>query len=118
MLRNTLRGWVEHRLANEQVRLGLVRVLSRTAEAERITDYVENHASAEATLIRVSGVVRAIHAVTCRYERLPGANVMTPVERSGILRSVSNIDAWERDDNGSTFVGYAADIEVVTETPL
>jgi hypothetical protein len=55
-------------------------------------------------------VVRAIDAVTCRYERLEGDTVMTPVGRSGLLRSVAAVDGWEREDDGATFVGYAVDV--------
>lgn len=73
---------------------------------------VDHHADASSSLIPMSGVVRAIDAVSCHYVQLDGASVMTPVPRSGVLRSVSRVDGWEREDDGSTFVAYAVDVEL------
>ena len=79
-------------------------------DAARITDAVDQHGSSGES--RMTGVVRAIDAVACRYEQLDGALVMTPVRGSGILRRVSAIDGWKREDDGETFVGWALDVEV------
>ena len=81
------------------------------ADAARFTDMVDHHADAGAHLIRLNGVVRAIDAVTCRYELLKDSRAMTPVPQSGVLRSVSKSDGWEREDDGLTFVAYAVDVE-------
>lgn len=81
------------------------------AEAARITDAVDHHANVDALLTRMTGIVRAINAATCRYERLDGARVLTSVERSGALRPVTAADGWEREDNEMTFLGYSVDID-------
>ena len=81
-------------------------------EAARITDAVDHHGGQQRTVVGLSGVVRTIDAVTCQYERLDGATVMTPVRRSGVLRSVPEADGWEREDDDAMFVGYAVDVEL------
>lgn len=87
-------------------------LLLEPADAARFTDMVDHHADASTPLIAMSGVVRAIDAVSCHYEQPDGASVMTPAPRSGVLRSVSSVDGWEREDDGSTFVAYAVDVEL------
>jgi len=77
-----------------------------------ITDHEEHHAIDDQNLATVSGVVRSIDAVFCRYR--VADRVATPIARSGVLEPRSSVDGWEAEDEvgfGRTFVGYLVTLE-------
>ena len=84
------------------------------AAAARFTDAEEHHTAGTAELDRLTGVVRAIEAVFCRYvpsERDSGG-VRSPGAHSGKAIPRSSVDGWEKEKDGLTFVGYAVTVDL------
>ncbi len=80
--------------------------------AASITDHEEHHTDDDQNLTSMSGVVRSIDAVFCRYEVVNRA--ATPVARSGVLEPRSSVDGWEDEEElgvGRTFVGYLVSLD-------
>jgi hypothetical protein len=82
--------------------------------ASSITDHEQSHdLGDDRDLERTTGVVRAVHAVFCRY--LEVDDVAMPIPGSGVLESRTSVGRSEPDDadtdDGRSFIGYLVSLD-------
>jgi hypothetical protein len=92
-------------------------------EAARVTDAEEHHGGDEGRESwEVTGTVRSIEAVVCRYAPHGGSDSRTlyPVAGTAIITTLSAADGWESDIDGPEddlqFVGYVVGLDVPEST--
>jgi hypothetical protein len=103
---------VEWTIATLADRDHLARVLGNDI-ARTVTHYEEHHGGLPDDAPSTAGVVRAIRAVRCRYERdasePPDAGY--PVKGSATIKQIHSADGWDADEGEAEFVGYLIDLD-------
>lgn len=77
--------------------------------AAALTDYEDHHDLDDGPMSPLTGTVKSIEAVSCRYERQGRA--MYPMAGTAKVVPCDEATGWEPEDDGVHFVGYVVTLQ-------